>query len=192
MRLLVILLLFTGSAVAQHSSDERLPTPAWVPFPADHWPQEPDGYNGMKFDATRAETEKTTTLENCQVVIYGNLSCKTTLDVAGKLFKADILFGVTPGSPVSEGRLTNIYAAFHKTDFAHVKAAFVKMYGRPHRTGPQPNGESGEFLTWTGNRAEISLHVLRDDAAFVIMPNLIARGARFGASLETIPASRKQ
>ena len=35
---------------------------------AGHWPQEPDGFGGLKFDATRAETEKKIKLENCQIL----------------------------------------------------------------------------------------------------------------------------
>ena len=60
MRLLTILLGFaaiTGTGSAFQMTQQPGP-PAWVPLPADHWPQEPDGFNGMKFDAARPETEK--------------------------------------------------------------------------------------------------------------------------------------
>jgi hypothetical protein len=164
--------------------------PAWVPFPADHWPQEPDGFNGMRFDATRAETEKAIKLESCETVKYGNLSCKTTLVIAGKAFGGDVLFAVPhdmkTGSPIGEGHLANIYAGFGKADFAFVKAAFINMYGQPHQTDTQ----DGECLLWTGNKAEIRLNESRGDAAFVISPNMRARGATSVATVEDLPEVR--
>jgi hypothetical protein len=167
--------------------------PAWVPFPADHWPQEPDGFNGMKFDATRAETEKAIKLESCETVKYGNLSCKTTLVVDGKAFRGEILFGVAhdpkTGSQIGDEHLMNTYASFDKTEFAFVKAAFIKMYGQPHHVD---DFGGGEHLTWTGNKAEVRVSVIGDNAAFVISPNMRARGAVGVSSIEALPVSHKK
>ena len=164
-RILIALSAFTIAGMPQEHA-----TPTWVPFPADHWPEEPDGFNGMKFDATPAESEKTIKLENCETIEHGNLSCKTTLTLAGKAFRGDILFTVPynpkTGSPVGEGRLARISSEFDKADYAFVKAAFVKVYGQPHGT------EEGGTLRWTGNKAEIRLNV----GFFSISPNMVARG----------------
>ena len=190
----VFLALFIGVAVAQFPDDEGLQdndVPAWVPFPADHWPQEPDGFNGMKFDATRAETEKAIKLENCETVKFGNLSCKATLVVAGKAFRGDVLFGVPhdmkTGAPIGEGHLGNIYASFGKADFAFVKAAFIRMYGQPHHVADQGD----EYLTWIGNKALIRLYESGDDAAFVISPNMRARGAKGVGWIEATVSHKK-
>jgi len=99
---------------------------------------------------------------------------------------------IKTSAPAGEGRLANIYASFNRADFGFVKAAFVKMFGQPHKTDSPPQGESGEFLSWIGNKAEIRLSVLRDDAAFVISPNMIARGGKVGSSLELLPTPRKR
>jgi hypothetical protein len=135
--------------------------PKWVPFPADHWPQEPDGFNGLKFGSTQAETEQTIKLESCENIRYGNLTCKTTLTVAGKTFSGNILFA-GPYDPktdalIGERHLTHITASIGKAEFAFVKAAFIKMYGQPHHVG---DFGGGEHLTWTGNKAEIGLFVM--------------------------------
>jgi hypothetical protein len=218
MRLLTMVLGFaaitnTGSAFQMTPQ----PNPStWVPLPADHWPQEPDGFNGMKFDATRSEIEKVIKLENCETAKYGNIGCKVTLDFAGRNLKGNILF-LVPQDPktnasVGQGRLGNIYAQFGKTDYSFVKAAFIKMYGQPHqidtpasldakmraRMSPEEQmsirpsvirsqDQNGEFLTWQGNKTEIRLNVEGDDGTFVFSPNMRARGAIAMSTIEVLP-----
>jgi hypothetical protein len=37
---------------------------------AGHWRQEPDGFGGLKFDATKDQTEKKIKLENCHTLEF--------------------------------------------------------------------------------------------------------------------------
>ncbi len=153
----------------------------WAPFPAGHWPQEPNGFQGLKFDATPAEAGQTTQLENWETVEYGNLRCNAALVLAGKTFQGNILFA-TPHNPktrapVGEGRLAQIYAEFDSGDFAFVKTAFVEMYGPPHET------DANGMLKWIGNKAEIRLNA----GFFWISPNMAARGATLHVAMEFQP-----
>lgn len=179
MRFLTVFFAFIGAAVAQNS-------PKWVPFPADHWPQEPDGLNGMKFDASRAETEKVAKLESCETIRFGNLHCKTTLTVAGKVFRGDVVFvvGHDPKTdvPIGEGHLTNIGASIdNKAEFAFVKSTFIKMYGQPHHERLDAMGR--EYLTWDGNKADIRLSAV----GFALASNMWARGGRLVSTLGVVP-----
>jgi hypothetical protein len=98
--------------------------------------------------------------------------------------------------------LSSISGTFDKADYPAVKAAFIKMYGQPHqidtpasmlakamaRMSPEAQvsmrssaaatsqDESGEFLVWQGNKAEIHLNLGRGDGNFVFSPNLWAKG----------------
>jgi hypothetical protein len=202
-KILLTLAAFVGIVVAFQMT-KKLPdasdlqdVPPWKPLPADHWPQEPDGFNGMKFNATRAETEKVIKLESCEIGIYGNLYCKTSVVVDGKPFKADILFGIPhdpkTGAVIGEGRLSNFYVKFPKADYAFVKTAFIKMFGTPHKTSYHfPEEKDSEFLDWFGNKTPIRMNVLREDGAFVIEPNWRPMGdVKVGMSL-TVRRSPKE
>ena len=74
---------------------------------AGHWPQEPDGFGGLKFDTTKDQTEKKIKLENCHTLEFpaaikkavggkmnGTLECKASQKVAGKTFIANVQFSV--------------------------------------------------------------------------------------------------
>ena len=101
----VLLALFIGTAAAQLRDDGL----ARAHSPADHWTQEPDGFNGMRFGATRAETEKVIKPETCKTGDLAATSCKVTLTVAGKPFQGGLLFLVPrdleTGAPVGEAQL---------------------------------------------------------------------------------------
>jgi hypothetical protein len=176
MRLLLILLAFSGSTLLM--SQQEFKTADWKPYPAGHWPQEPDGFYGMKFDASRAETAKTIKLEGCQTVKFGNVSCNTAVVFEGRSFKASVMFLVPQGYPPETGKLGSVYAEFGKDDFPFVKAAIIKMFGPPHQSGnPAAKEEpAAECLSWQGNKAEIRLNVLREKGMFVIEPNFLSRG----------------
>jgi L-alanine-DL-glutamate epimerase-like enolase superfamily enzyme len=101
LRTLTILLAFAASTVTgvgcqvfheHHAAALR----------AGHWCQEPDGFGGMKFDATKDQTEKKIKLENCHTLeipaaikkavggkMNGTLDCNASLKVAGKSFIAN-------------------------------------------------------------------------------------------------------
>ena len=159
---------------------------------AGHWPQEPDGFGGLKFDATRAETEKKIKLENCQILevpavvkkaVGGKmnlpLECKASLNVAGKPFIANVQFAV-PHDGMS--RLINIYGTFARADYPSVKIAFIRLYGQPHRIDTLAGEES---LFWGGNKAQIHLSVFRDGGNFGL-----SRG-KVRANLEVLPLDRR-
>jgi len=142
---------------------------------ASHWRQEPDGFGGLKFDATKDQTEKKITLENCHTLefpaaikkavggkMYGTLDCKASLNVAGKTYLANVQFSVPHDG---ESQLINIYGAFARADYPSVKKAFIKLYGQPHRIDTL---EGEESLSWRGNKVQIHLSVFRDGGNFGI------------------------
>ena len=144
---------------------------------AGHWPQEPDGFGGLKFDATRAETEKKIKLENCQIpevpatvkkAVGGKmnlpLECTASLKVAGKSFIANVQFAVPHDG---ESRLINIYGTFARADYPSLKIAFIRLYGQPHRIDTLAGEES---LFWGGNKAQIHLGVFGNGGNFGFSP----------------------
>jgi hypothetical protein len=181
MRLFLVVLMFARCTFLMSQQNT---TPTWRPYPAGHWPQEPDGFNGMKFDASRAATEKVAKLEDCEKVKFGNISCKTTLSIKAKPFEGSVLFAVPQGLPPETGRLASIYAEFSKADYPFVKAAFIENFGQPH--SPSNIGTEKEYLVWQGNKAEIRLSV----GVFVLEPNYIARGAIPMSTIESLPPKR--
>jgi len=168
--------------------------PAWVPYPADHWPQEPDGFNKMKFAETKAQTEQRgVKLTNCKTGMYDNLYCDTTLEIEGRTFSGNLCFGVkhsADGKVQGEGHLGNIYAEFDASDYPFVKAAFIRRFGEPHSTQAPFGDQPGEMLNWAGNKAMIRITVLRDKGGFVLSPNFFARGATLESSFGQITKKR--
>jgi hypothetical protein len=172
---LTILVAFAALTVTElrcHVSHEQ-GTPAQR---ADHWPQEPDGVGGLKFDATRAETEKNIKLEGCQILevpaaakkALGGatlpLECRTSLKMAGKSFIANVQFAVPHDG---ESRLINIYGKFARADYPSLKIAFIGLYGQPHRIDTLGGEES---LFWRGNKAQISLGISGNGGHFGFLP----------------------
>ena len=157
---------------------------------AGHWPQEPDGFGGLKFDATRAETEKKIKLENCQILevpaavkkaVGGKtnlpLECRVPLKVAGKSFIANVQFAVPHDG---ESRLINIYGTFARADYPSMKIAFIRLYGQPHRIDTLAGEES---LFWGGNKAQIHLGVFGNGGNFGFSPGR----AVTRATIESLP-----
>ena len=161
---------------------------------AGHWHQEPDGFGGLKFDATRAETEKKIKLENCQIPevpaavkkavggkMNGTLDCKASLKVAAKSFIANVQFAVPHDG---ESRLINIYGTFARADYPSVKIAFVRLYGQPHRIDTLAGQES---LFWGGNKAQIHLGVSGNGGNFGFSPGR----AVTRATIEALPVDSR-
>ena len=161
---------------------------------AGHWPQEPDGFGGLKFDATRAETEKKIKLENCQIpevpaavkkAVGGKmnlpLECKASLKVAGKPFIANVQFAVPHDG---ESRLINIYGTFARADYPSLKIAFIRLYGQPHRIDTLAGEES---LFWEGNKAQIHLGVFGNGGNFGFSPGR----AVTRATIEELPVDSR-
>ena len=161
---------------------------------AGHWPQEPDGFGGLKFDATRAETEKKIKLENCQIpevpaavkkAVGGKmnlpLECKASLKVAGKSFIANVQFAVPHDG---ESRLINIYGTFARADYPSLKIAFIRLYGQPHRIDTLAGEES---LFWEGNKAQIHLGVFGNGGNFGFSPGR----AVTRATIEELPVDSR-
>jgi len=142
---------------------------------AGHWPQEPDGFGGLKFDTTKDQTEKKIKLDNCHTLEFpaaarlavgekmnGTLDCKAPLNVAGKILIASVQFSVPHDG---ESQLINIYGAFGRADYPSMRKAFIKQYGPPHRIDTH---EGEESLSWRGNKVQIHLSVFRDGGHFGI------------------------
>ena len=161
---------------------------------AGHWRQEPDGFGGLKFDATKDQTEKKIKLENCHALeipaaikkavggkMNGTLDCKASLNVAGKSFIANVQFAVPHDG---ESRLINIYGTFAKADYPSVKIAFVRLYGQPHRIDTLAGQES---LFWGGNKAQIYLGVFGNSGNFGFSPGR----AVTRATIEELPVDSR-
>lgn len=144
---------------------------------ASHWPQEPDGFGGLKFDTTKDQTEKKIKLENCHTLEFpaaikkavgvkmnGTLDCKAPLNVAGKSLIANVQFAVPHDG---ESRLINIYGTFARADYPSLKIAFIRLYGQPHRIDTFAGEES---LFWGGNKAQIHLGVFGNGGNFGFSP----------------------
>jgi hypothetical protein len=176
LRTLTILLAFAALTVTGVGCQvfQEHGTPA---LRAGPWPQGPDDFGGLKFDATRAETEKKIKLENCQILevpaavkkaaggkMNLPLECKASLNVAGKPFIANVQFAVPHDG---ESRLINIYGTFARADYPSLKIAFIRLYGQPHRIDTLAGEES---LFWGGNKAQIHLGVFLNGGNFGFSP----------------------
>ena len=159
---------------------------------AGHWPQEPDGFGGLKFDTTKDQTEKKIKLENCHTLEFpaaikkavggkmnGTLECKASQKVAGKTFIANVQFSVPHDG---ESHLIDIYGAFGRADYPSVKRAFIKLYGQPHRIDTLAGEES---LSWGGNKAQIHLGVFGNSGNFGFSPG------RAVATIEKLPVDSR-
>jgi hypothetical protein len=161
---------------------------------AGHWRQEPDGFGGLKFDATKDQTEKKIKLENCHTLeipaaikkavgakMNGTLDCKVSLKVAGKSFIANVQFAVPHDG---ESRLINIYGTFAKADYPSLKIAFVRLYGQPHRINTLAGEES---LFWEGNKAQVYLGFFGNGGNFGFSPGR----AVTRATIEKLPVDSR-
>jgi len=144
---------------------------------AGHWPQEPDGFGGLKFGRTKDQTEKKIKLEYCHTLEFpapnktavggkmnGTLDCKASLNVAGKSLVANVQFAVPHDG---ESRLINIYGRFARADYPSLKIAFIRLYGQPHRIDTRAGEES---LFWGGNKSQIRLGVFGNGGNFEFLP----------------------
>ena len=144
---------------------------------AGHWPQEPDGFGGLKFGRTKDQTEKKIKLEYCHTLEFpapnktavggkmnGTLDCKASLNVAGKSLVANVQFAVPHDG---ESRLINIYGRFARADYPSLKIAFIRLYGKPHRIDTRAGEES---LFWGGNKSQIRLGVFGNGGNFEFLP----------------------
>ena len=162
---------------------------------AGHWPQEPDGFGGLKFDTTKDQTEKKIKLENCHTLEFpaainkkavggkmnGTLDCKASLNVAGKSFIANVQFAVPHDG---ESRVINIYGTFARADYPSLKIAFIRLYGQPHRIDTLAGEES---LFWGGNKAQIHLGVFGNGGNFGFSPGrAVSR-----ATIEKLPVDSR-
>jgi hypothetical protein len=169
LRTLAILLAFAASTVTGVGCQ--------VFYEHGHWPQEPDGFGGLKFDTTKDQSEKKIKLENCHTLEFpatikkavggkmnGTLDCNASLNVAGKSFIANVQFAVPHDG---ESRLINIYGTFARADYPSLKIAFVRLYGQPHRIDTLAGEET---LFWGGNEAQIHLGVFGNGGNFGFSP----------------------
>jgi hypothetical protein len=123
---------------------------------AGHWPQEPDGFGGLKFDTTKDQTEKKIKLENCHTLEFpaaikkalgrkmnGTLDFKASLNVAGKTFIANVQFSVPHDG---ESQLINIYGAFARADYPSVKRPRSAGCDAARVPAPEPLSPTLGFL----------------------------------------------
>ena len=136
--------------------------------PPGGWTQEPDDFNGLKLDMTKAEAERHVTLGKCTVTTFeapgfparDHVGCETTLNVGGLALPGEVLF--------IEDRLINLGGKFNRSQWDAVRTAFIDRYGRPHVDERQEIFEQGPSrrLEWQGDRVQISLSDFPDGTNF--------------------------
>src|ERR1700730_6563441 len=109
-------------------------TPATPPIVNDEWPQEPSGFQNLKFGWTKQEVEKHVALEHYGVVEdgfgpqldtpYPTLGV-THISVGGANITAHLIFTPADGLQCVQGM-------FPTEQFESLKLAFLSLYGKPH------------------------------------------------------------
>jgi len=144
-----------------------IPVIAFQALQDKDWPQEPDGFNGLKFLATKADVEKVVKLGPCKRFEGHNPTdlevkeCKVALVLGRINLDIDVHFTSEKGWRDGDSQLTQIPGFFGMANYATVKAAFIKMYGEPHllRKLKVLQKELGdpEGAFWHGKKANIIL-----------------------------------
>ena len=179
-RMLVLFTLIAGTLLMSQQNPHGTKLPEWEPYPAGHWPQEPDGYGGMKLQASRADIQKTVQLVDCEPMRNGAL-CQTTVEIGGRPFKASLMFGGPEGTAPENQKLSSLSVQLSNADFPFVKAAFTKMFGLPLAAEVAakrfwPPHEGWEEVFWQGNKTQIRMASLPNQAFVVVEHNWVATG----------------
>jgi hypothetical protein len=138
------------------------------------WPQEPDGFNGLKFLATKTDIQKIIKLGSCKVVPPINpmpletKECKVELTLDGLKLEGSVQFTSPKGGRDDDGQLTLILGTFKVVNSGTVKTALVKMYGEPHHSEKTRDGVS---TFWNGKKANIILFSSETGDSFVMQPS---------------------
>jgi hypothetical protein len=165
-----------------------------IALPQDkNWPQEPDGFNGLKFLAPKADVEKIVKLGACKPYEGHNPTplemreCKVSLVLDGINVDGYLQFSSEKGKPASTGQLTSIRCIFEAKNYSSVKAALIRLYGEPHQL-QKLYGGGADGVFWHGKKANIMLSpivVSFSPTQYVIGGVVVGNHFDMGASMST-------
>lgn len=142
--------------------------------PPDAWPQEPDGFNGLKFGATVSEVRTKTVFGSCLAESFGDVTCSTAISVGDVATNISLTF--------TNDHLTRFSGTFPSSKLNQLRDIFLHWYGNPIRTDEF-------FWNWSGSRVQISLSRVDalPDSVFVVilksyLVDLQARANKVGSS----------
>jgi hypothetical protein len=166
---------------------------------AKDWPQEPNGFNGLRFLTKRAEIEKTHKLGRCKSVqalrpSLESIQCGLPLQLYGIGIDGRVEFTFPKGTRDREGQLTQIILAVKSSDYETAKAMLVKTYGEPHHIESKSEGSA---LFWNGKKANVQFWKGTTLHTLVVGPSQFGIGnvsiaIRFYAisTIESLPPER--
>jgi hypothetical protein len=138
------------------------------------WPQEPDGFSGLKFLAIKTDIQKIIKLGSCKVVPPINpmpletKECEVELTLDGLKLEGSVRFTSPKGGRDDDGQLTDIIGNFGVANAETVKTTLIKMYGEPHNSQKTRDGAS---TFWNGKRANIILFSSETSGSFIMEPS---------------------
>lgn len=173
-----LLLAFCGlrmPAMAQTDQSQRPAANESAQPPA--WPEEPDGFKGVRFGWTENQAESMAHLP-CFPFVNGKLICKLEIDGGGFSMTAHFVFDSTG--------FTQAIGKFPSENYGDVKEIFVARYGKPHSTTQSDvrNRMGATFrqeeLLWMGKRASVSVSRygsnLSDGSFWVGLTSTVSKG----------------
>ena len=139
------------TAASKTGSPQKVKTPVV-------WTQEPDGFKGAKFGASRSDLDFLS--QECwdpssQIAAMGREKCERIEQIG------DV--GVSLRYYLRDDKLVEVEGSFESKGFDELRKVFIEVYGRPHQTAHTPARTAlgvmvvDEDLFWAGKRVSILL-----------------------------------
>jgi hypothetical protein len=115
------------------------------------WPQEPEGFLGIPFNASHSEAQSKMNLGDC-LPVSGVQQCLATLHLGDYSFDGIVEF--------KDDKFVNVFSSVSAPMFGALKDIFIARYGRPLQDeitpGSANNGSGYEILSWSGKRVSVT------------------------------------
>jgi hypothetical protein len=115
------------------------------------WPQEPEGFLGVAFNASRGEAQSQMDLGVC-LPVSGVHQCPTMLRLGDFSFRGVLEF--------KDDKFVSVFSSVSASVFGTLKDIFITRYGKPLRDeitpGSANNGSGYEILGLSGERVSIT------------------------------------
>ena len=147
----LLLVLSAGLTPAQSKTTTTTPKPA-----ATVWKQEPDGFRGFKFGASRLDLGFKSQDDCTSTERYrgAGTSCERIEDPIGSVV-------VTFTYYFRNDKLVEINGGFRAYDYETLRDIWIAAYGRPHQSQHNIEGTAigatyrNDAMYWTGKRASV-------------------------------------
>ena len=120
------------------------------------WPEEPDGFKGVKFGSSVAEARSVLEFSQCfRADEQKPTTCPLTVDTGEFEMNVFLLF--------VDDKLVTVVGGFPSKNYSGARGIFVEKYGAPHESLKDvvQNGMGAKFdreqLTWVGKNSRVSL-----------------------------------